>query len=309
MWRSLCNREQVDTSNCLLFRDIPEQRCATNSGETTRLFDPVKFFRHVTKPRDVRLVLLTCRWYAVSSFVGCERCRCGDQLYDHCVNILVASTSPVNRVVIDTSVHFTLASPDEVAVPSFPDSTAASQLPPQQHSPSPNSPPPSSAGASVRNSSRPGSTSSYRSAAPRRSSRSAGAHTSQQAHTQAGSSRVQTPRTKHLSPQRNRCQKSFEPLMPPCDSECSPWESGDRSASLAQLELVMSAAKCSSSFDPATSGASPTPARSPPPRQDQKVIASALSPAQQTIESKQQRLQQMRTTMLVRRYELSVLNR
>ncbi|KAF1318570.1 Prefoldin subunit 3, partial [Globisporangium splendens] len=76
----LVSNPQVDDDNCLKFPIIDDQPSHRGAPATTRSFNPIPFFSHVIKPRD---------------------------LYGHCVHILVSSTAPVFRVVIDTCVHLT----------------------------------------------------------------------------------------------------------------------------------------------------------------------------------------------------------
>lgn len=224
------------------------------------------------------------------------------QLYDHCISIVVTSTSPANRVVIDTSVHFTLMSQNGVDEPAQSSDDACLQSSPLVPLPTLRSR--TRAYADCGNVSRTKTASCHRYASLHTSvfhPECARKPTPQQPRAIGRSGPAQAKSTNpRSSPQQKRCKQSFKQLALHSDSDCCPWESGDRSTSLAQLELVGKTAVNSDSSDPPIAGAnsgSSSP-RSPHPRQDRQCEPTR-SPGQQTTESKQQQLKQIRAVMLV----------
>ncbi|TMW60093.1 hypothetical protein Poli38472_000135 [Pythium oligandrum] len=80
----------VNAENCLLFT-TPNDR---GTVVITTYFDSVTHFPHIRKPRE---------------------------LYGHCIRILVHSISPVQRVVIDTLVHFLVEPSTDHPMPPTPE--------------------------------------------------------------------------------------------------------------------------------------------------------------------------------------------
>lgn len=221
----------------------------------------------------------------------------------------------MHRVVIDTSVHFTLtqrAPPDESAV------SLLSVSPPHETASVASTHPlvalaaPTKRGVASTRSIRP-----VQSAAAKRSCSSAESRSRPHRIRSNGHARAAK---KALSPHR---QPSVDTLHDTGD--CSPWDSGDHSASLAHLELIVSAAasKCSSNSDEhhnetqqqqSPTSSSPLGRRHRSQRQQEQSIAatfsaighasSAASPMRQSVPTgtttTHQQLHQMRAAMLVR---------
>lgn len=231
------------------------------------------------------------------------------------------STSPVNRVVIDTMAHFThvITTP----VPPREDFDCLQlyheRFQQQQQQ--------STASPSLRNNN---SSSSRR---PQTQTQQQQRCSSLSRRGSAGADRKQ-PRArsgytgKQKQQQQSHNVRSFETLALQNEGDCSPWESGGDAfgpnTSLAQLEIIVSASKCHNSSSSSHNVTNTSlhmktlhsPPRSPSALQSmsaspdrrglqykqQQAVSAALSSSPQrspTIETKQQQLLQMRSAMLV----------